>query len=110
MAASSPPATADHHRPPPSLPKNFFGELFLRTPKTLLPTGSTRSTTPLATTRRHHLQNHSNSRHTLTTIHHSRAIPTTAKPPSPIHHHHPHRPQPAPTTTVTVSHATSHQV
>nr|GEV62329.1 retrovirus-related Pol polyprotein from transposon TNT 1-94 [Tanacetum cinerariifolium] len=59
LAWNRPPsATAGHLRPPPPPTKNFSGELFWRTPKTLLPPGSTRSTTPLATTRRHHLRLH----------------------------------------------------
>nr|GEW63885.1 hypothetical protein [Tanacetum cinerariifolium] len=43
------PATVGHLRPPPS-PKNFFYELFWRTPKTLPSSRSTRSTTPHAAT------------------------------------------------------------
>nr|GEX07383.1 hypothetical protein [Tanacetum cinerariifolium] len=85
-----------HRRPPPLSPENFFGELFRRTPKTLLSPGSIRSTTPLATTRRHHHQSHHLSRTIYTPPpppwSPSTADTTTLKPSSsprqPSYHHH----------------------
>nr|GEY84046.1 hypothetical protein [Tanacetum cinerariifolium] len=74
------PATSGHHR---RRRKNFLASFFgepqnhFSHPDLLDPP---HHSPPRAT---HHLRPHSNSRHTLTTIHHSRAIPTTAEPPSP---------------------------
>nr|GEX93290.1 hypothetical protein [Tanacetum cinerariifolium] len=93
---SRPPAGHPPTTTAAAAPENFFDELFWRTPKTLLPPRSTRSTTPRAT---HHLSPYPAVTTTITTspvacCHHIYIIstPLTSSPTSPRHYRHTHHP------------------